>query len=200
MTVLTLIRHGETDWNRDRRIQGSTDIPLNDTGRAQARAAAAALRDTLDLTQPVSVVASDLSRAAETAAIIAHELGLDAPALTPALRERSYGVAEGMDIAQFRAEYGETWARAVPGAETLPDLRARGLAALERAVADVRRQTAPAAASLIVVAHGGLIRELIAHASGGALPLAGERLQNGSAHTMLYERERLRLLSYAGVA
>ncbi|MGA1826732.1 histidine phosphatase family protein, partial [Microbacterium sp.] len=64
-------------------------------------------------------------------------------------------------------------------------------------VADARGATAPAAASVIVVTHGALIRELLRHATGGELPPVGTRLANGSAYTVLYERERLQLLSYA---
>ena len=67
-------------------------------------------------------------------------------------------------------------------------------------VRDARRETAPVAASVIVVTHGAMIRELIRHATAGELPPVGERLANGSAHTMLYERERLRLLSYGPAA
>lgn len=201
MTLLTLVRHGETDWNRERRIQGSTDIPLNDTGRAQARAAASMLHDQLGLSSaPVApiVVASDLSRAAETAQIIAVELGLSAPREYPGLRERAYGDAEGVDAADFIRRWGDWHSAEVPGAEPWPHLRERGLRALASVVRDARSATAPAAASVIVVTHGALIREMIRHATGGELPPAGERLANGSAHTMLFERERLQLLSYAG--
>ncbi len=66
MTTLTLVRHGETDWNRDRRIQGTTDIPLNDSGRAQARTAAERLRVQLPVDAPIVVACSHLSRAHET--------------------------------------------------------------------------------------------------------------------------------------
>jgi len=201
VTLLTLVRHGETDWNRDRRIQGSTDIPLNDTGRAQARAAASTLRDQLGLSSaPVApiVVASDLSRATETARIIAVELGLPAPRLYPDLRERAYGDAEGVDAADFIRRWGDWHSAEVPGAEPWPHLRERGLRALAAVVRDARTATAPAAASVIVVTHGALIREMIRHATGGELPPTGVRLPNGSAYTMLYERERLQLLSYAG--
>ena len=194
MTSLTLIRHGETDWNLTRRIQGSTDIPLNDTGRRQAREAAEAFRAALDVTAPLVVVSSDLSRASETAEIIAAELGVRVSRLYPDLRERAYGEAEGLDADQFMDRWGG-WDAEIPGAEEWPLVRARGLRGLRHAVRDARRATAPAAASVIVVTHGAMIRELIRHATGGELPLRGERLANGSAHTMLFERERLRLLS-----
>ena len=201
MTLLTLVRHGETDWNRDRRIQGSTDIPLNDAGRAQARDAAATLREQLDLSSalvaPV-IVSSDLSRARETAQIIAAELELPAPRTYTDLRERAYGDAEGVDAAEFISRWGDWHTAEVPGAEPWPHLRERGLRALASVVRDARRATAPAAASVILVTHGALIRELIRHATGGELPPTGERLANGSAYSMLYERERLRLVSYAG--
>ena len=199
MTALTLIRHGETDWNRDRRIQGATDIPLNDNGRAQARATAAVLAERLDRSVPVTIVSSDLARAHETAQIIAHELGLAAPRTYRGLRERSYGEAEGVGIDEFRTRWGDWYNAEVPGAEPWPDLRARGIAALGRAVRDHRRATAPAAASLIVVSHGALIREVIRHATAGELPPAGERLLNGSAHDFVYERDHLRLIAYAGL-
>ena len=200
MTQLTLIRHGETDWNRTQRIQGSTDIPLNDTGRAQARDAGIALRDRLDVDAPLVIVSSDLSRARETAEIIATELGLEVAGLYPDLRERGYGEAEGIAADEFLARWGDWHSAEVPGAEPWPDLRVRGLRALRQVVRDVRRSTAPAAASVIVVTHGAMIRELIRHASGGELPPVGERLANGSAHELLYERERLRMISAAPVA
>ena len=201
MTLLTLVRHGETDWNRDRRIQGSTDIPLNDTGRAQARDAADTLRAQLDLSSaatPPIVVSSDLSRARETARIIAAEVGLPSPREYPELRERAYGDAEGLDADDFIERWGDWHTAEVPGAEPWPHLRARGLRALAAVVRDARVTTAPAAASVIVVTHGAMIRELIRHATAGELPPTGERLANGSAYSMLYERERLQLLSYAG--
>lgn len=196
MTALTLIRHGETDWNRAGRIQGSTDIPLNDTGREQALAAARAWREAHDT--PFTVVASDLSRARETAEIIAAELGAEAPRLYAGLRERSYGEAEGIDAQEFAHRWGDWHSAEVPGAEPWPVVRARGLAALTDVVSDYRRVTAPAVGTVIVVTHGALIRELIRHASGGELPPAGSRLPNGSAHDVLFERDRLSLLSYAG--
>jgi probable phosphoglycerate mutase len=197
VTTLILVRHGETDWNRDRRIQGATDVPLNDTGRQQAREAASALETTLGGRMPVAVVASDLARARETGEIIAAELGLPAPRLYPQLRERGYGVAEGLSVDEYFARWGDWHGTDVPEAETRADLRTRALAGLTRVARDVRRDTAPAEASVVVVTHGALIREVIRHASGGELPLDGEKLPNASAHIVLMERDRLRLLSYA---
>lgn len=198
MTRLILVRHGETDWNRARRIQGSTDIPLNDTGRAQALDTAARLRADVD---PASVrlASSDLSRARETAEIIGAELGIGAPRTYADLRERGYGDAEGETDVVFAERWGP-WATAqVPNAESRADVRARALRGLARVVADTRSGSAPAEATVIVVAHGALIREVIAHASGETFPIAGERLANGSTHHLLWERDRVRLLSYAAI-
>jgi broad specificity phosphatase PhoE len=198
VTRLILIRHGETAWNHAQRIQGSTDIPLNDTGRAQAAATAEALRDEIDPAM-TRLVSSDLSRARETAEIIGTGLALGAPRLYPALRERSYGDAEGLTAAEFHERWGEWFDADVPNAETRAQLRARALAGLQRVVADARRDGTVSQNSVVVVAHGALIREVIGHASGDEFPIPGERLANGSAHIILWERERLRLLSYAAV-
>ncbi|MGV9192941.1 histidine phosphatase family protein [Microbacterium sp. MC2] len=199
MTTLTLVRHGETDWNLNRLIQGSTDIPLNDTGRAQARAAALRLKEQLADAGPVVVASSDLSRAHETARIIAAEFGVAEPQKYPALRERGYGQAEGMDVHRFRTQFGDWHTAQVPEAEAWADVRSRAIAGVREVIRDARRATAPRAPALIVVSHGALIRELIRHATAGAYPGEGERLANGSAHTFLVERDRLRLLSYAGI-
>ncbi|BAT58824.1 alpha-ribazole phosphatase [Variibacter gotjawalensis] len=95
------IRHGETDWNKAGRIQGSTDIPLNATGRAQARAAAAALRSaTFD-----RVIASPLSRALETAQLVNEPHGR--PLHTDKnLQERGFGSFEGFGIAELKQRHG----------------------------------------------------------------------------------------------
>ena len=95
MTLIYLVRHGETDWNLARRIQGSTDIPLNDTGRLQAERTGRLLaRRSWD-----GIASSPLSRAFETGTIIADAVGIDPSRidLLDSLAERRYGEAEGLD-------------------------------------------------------------------------------------------------------
>ncbi|MEN2741079.1 histidine phosphatase family protein [Microbacterium sp. X-17] len=196
MTSLTLIRHGETDWNRDGRIQGASDIPLNDTGRAQARTAGETLARLLPRDRSVVIVASDLSRARETAEIIADTLGLDEPRLYPELRERAYGQGEGLNAEQLEERWGDRHASAVPGAEHVDVVRERALAGVRRAVADARAQAAPGPVEVVGVSHGALIRALVRHATGGDRPGSGERLANGSGYTFLVERDRLSLVGF----
>lgn len=200
MTTLTLVRHGETDWNRNRLIQGATDIPLNDTGRAQARAAAQELRAQLPSDAPIVLASSLLQRARETAGIMAAELGLAAPRAYADLRERGYGVAEGVSTSDFYSRWGDWHTAEIPDAEPWADLRVRAVAAIQTVVQDARRTTSPIAPSVVVVTHGALIREVIRHATSGEFPSHTERLPNGSMHTLLVERDRLRLLDYASVA
>lgn len=202
MTALTLIRHGETDWNRAGRIQGSTDIPLNETGRKQAQDAAAALRDDLEASARLVLASSDLSRAHETAAIIAAALGAPDPALYPQLRERAYGEAEGLHVDEFRSRWGDWHTAQIPGAETRAQLRERALAGLRQARHDAA-EAMSGGGLLVVVAHGALIREVIGHASDDLLPEPGTRLLNGSAHRFRFTAatgtaaERLHLLTSA---
>lgn len=189
MTLITLVRHGQTDWNRARRIQGSTDIPLNDTGRADARTAARLLEGI----RHHAIYASPLVRARETAEIIAAELGLGDPALVPDMREREFGEGEGMLVSEYIEKYGD-WLSEVPGAETLDGVAERALVALDAVARDARRRSAPVAESVIVVTHGGVIRSLINHVSGGTLPRVGEVLANGSVHRFEASPGSLRLL------
>ena len=189
MTLLTLIRHGQTDWNLARRIQGSTDIPLNDTGREDARSAAALLADGTHHT----IYASPLVRAKETAEIIADSLGLDAPELAHDMREREFGDGEGMLVEEYLGAY-ESWHGLPRGAESLEQVRDRAISALDTIAAHARRRSAPLAESVIVVTHGGVIRALLHHASSGTLPREGDVLRNGSAHRFEAAPGILRLL------
>jgi probable phosphoglycerate mutase len=97
MASFYVLRHGQTDWNAQARLQGSTDIPLNDTGREQARIAAEFLADE-GITR---IIASPLSRALETAQIVGQRIGI-APELDPRLTERNFGLFEGMTIDEVR--------------------------------------------------------------------------------------------------
>jgi broad specificity phosphatase PhoE len=98
---LLMFRHGETDWNRARRWQGSNDIPLNDTGREQALALAAVLQSF----RPELILSSDLSRAHETAQLASGDLTV--PIVTSAaLRECHFGVAEGLTREEITERYG----------------------------------------------------------------------------------------------
>ena len=194
MTHLTLVRHGQTDWNLARRIQGSTDIPLNETGRADAVRAA----EKLALTTHHAVYTSPLLRARETAEIIADRLGLEVAGIVPDIREREFGDGEGMLVEEYIQAYGD-WHAEVPGAESLREVGERSITALHEIAREARRRSTPRAESVIVVAHGGVIRAVIDHVSGGTLPREGEVLQNGSAHRFVAAPGYLRLLEESPV-
>lgn len=166
--VLYIARHGETDWNVAGRWQGHTDVPLNENGRTQARAIAVALRGQTF----AGVVASDLSRAHETARIVAVELGLTVSYTDPDLRERHFGPFEGLtrdECASYHPEEWRAWVlEKVPpgGGESQEELSLRMHAAVGRAAIHVATAEVPA----LVVTHGGSMRALLAAALGEVPP------------------------------
>ncbi|MDX2025152.1 histidine phosphatase family protein [Microcella sp.] len=181
MTVFALVRHGETDWNRERRIQGSTDIPLNDTGREQARATGTLLASR----HWTALVASPLSRAAETASIIGAEVGLGEPELEPRLAERDYGDAEGLTGPEIDLRYPD--GADVPGREPREAVADRAVAALHDLAA---RHPGEA---VIVVAHGGVIRSVLETVAPGK---HREPITNGSVHSFRHADGALELVAF----
>jgi uncharacterized phosphatase len=170
ITTFALVRHGQTDWNAQRRLQGSTDIPLNDVGRRQARDAVAVLSGyTWD-----AVISSPLSRAAETADLIAAGLGLSVARHMPELTERDFGPAEGLQAGP------ELEALRIPngfhGAESEDEAAHRGLTALE-ALADEYRGR-----RVLVVAHGTLLRVSLSRAIGRTLQSIDNAVLNLAHH------------------
>ncbi|MFF2482180.1 histidine phosphatase family protein [Paenibacillus sp. NPDC058071] len=146
------VRHGKTDWNEAGRAQGQTDIPLNETGRNQAIALADRLSDDPPIWE--AVVSSDLSRAHETAKVIADKLGI--PLLEPdiRLRERYFGEIEGLTPQERVERYGENWRERDLGQESDRDLRDRGI----KFLSDLQ-QNAPNG-NILIVSHGGFLAQL----------------------------------------
>ena len=181
MTLLYLVRHGETDWNAQRRIQGSTDIPLNDMGRSQA----ATTGELLARREWDGIFASPLSRAYETASIIAKEVGLPEPVAVAELVERRYGEAEGLDWQEVDARFpGET---DVPGRETRDEVAARVIPTLIRIAEEHPGK------SLIVVSHGGVIRSVLGHIDPDH---EHGPISNGSIHSVEHSDGTLELIAF----
>jgi broad specificity phosphatase PhoE len=150
MTTILLARHGETDWNRERRVQGHTDRPLNDEGRRQALALADELAG-----EPVDAVySSDLVRAHETARVVAERLGLDVTVL-PDLRERDFGTWEGLTDEEILERFPQARNGPWGDAESREEMLERIRAALGR-IAD-----AHAEGRVLVITHGGPVRALL---------------------------------------
>jgi probable phosphoglycerate mutase len=154
MTRLVLVRHGETAWNRETRIQGHTDIPLSDHGRWQAQQVGKALRDE----GLHAVYSSDLQRAADTARAVADASGLPL-VLDEALRERHFGAFEGLthdEIMSRHPEEGRRWRGRDPsygpqGGETLTVFYDRVIGAAVKLASKHPGQT------IALVAHGGVL-------------------------------------------
>jgi probable phosphoglycerate mutase len=152
-TTILLARHGETDWNAARRVQGHTDVPLNERGREQARALAEELAD-----EPLEAVyASDLLRAHETARIVAERKGLHVTVL-PELRERNFGTWEGLTDVEVFERFPQARTGTWGDAETREELSHRILAALRR-IAERHPD-----GRVLVVAHGGPLRAALSAA------------------------------------
>lgn len=153
MTTFYLIRHGQTEWNRERRIQGHLDVKLSDLGREQARRTGQALRgEGIEF-----LYASDLSRALETATIIAEQLGIPVTGTLCDLREINFGRWEGMSIEEIATAEPEAYARwredtvnqPVPGGESFRMMAERVL----RCMADLGEKHPRN--KVAVVTHGG---------------------------------------------
>jgi len=166
MALITLIRHGESVWNGERRIQGNQDPPLSPRGRRQAALLAARLGVHL-AQRPAALYASPLRRAAETAEIVAAAFSV--PVLPePGLREIGLGAWEGRTVPEIRAGSPgayEAWlqdpqAHPAPGGERLEAFAARVTAAFERL------RGAHPGADLVLVSHGGPIKVLLCHTLG----------------------------------
>jgi 2,3-bisphosphoglycerate-dependent phosphoglycerate mutase len=161
VTDFLLVRHGETDWNRERRFQGHADEPLNETGRAQARELADELAgETVD-----AIYSSDLRRAHETAEIIAERLGVPVVA-DRALREVDVGEWQGLTWPEIEERFPEgvrSWhedGHGWTGGETYDQLGERVVAALRRLAEEHPGER------LVVVGHGGTVRSVRAFVEG----------------------------------
>ncbi len=170
-TVVGLLRHGQTNWNIDFRLQGVTDIPLNVTGIEQARIAGEVLAKSAEEGQVWDLIlSSPLSRARDTAVMVGEAVGIPGVSIEELLLERSFGEAEGLSHEEWKAKYNDT--NHVPGGETLEQLEARAWVLLQRLL-DHHEGT-----RVLTVSHGALIRTLLRLVSGGEYPREGERLGN----------------------
>lgn len=196
-TRLLVIRHGETAWNHDHRIQGALDIGLNEAGRAQALLLAQALvEEPLD-----AVYASDLVRARDTAAAVAEVRGLPLR-LDAGLRERRFGIFEGRSFTELEQLYpADTlrWRRRDPdfgpeGGERLVDFYERCVGALARIAAAHR------GGSIAVVSHGGVLDCLYRAAT--RLDLQAPRtwtVANTSVNRLLWTEDGFGLVGWGDV-
>ncbi|MGG2482737.1 histidine phosphatase family protein [Brevibacillus borstelensis] len=177
-TVIYLVRHGETDWNLARRIQGHSDIALNESGRSQAQKVGVRFRgETIH-----AVYASDLARARETAQCIAENVGCTVSTLTT-LRERCYGEWEGLTYEEIKVRFANMDETAC-GIETFEDMQQRAAAALTE-LADRH-----AGKAIVVVSHGGLINSFLHGVTGGQQGTGITRIDNTGISVFHYVDRR----------
>jgi probable phosphoglycerate mutase len=176
--TFAFIRHGQTDWNRDNRMQGSTDIPLNDLGRQQAADAV----EVLSGTSWDAIVSSPLSRARETAEIIAAGLGIELGPSYDELKERHYGDAEGATAAIIAERWPDNQ---YPGLESLDSVVSRATIALDKIAEEYGD------ANVVIVCHGTLIRYTL----GSLASRSFDAIRNGSVATFERTEERWNVLT-----
>ena len=195
-TRIIAIRHGETSWNADARIQGQRDVGLNDTGRWQARRVGAALADE----NITAVYSSDLGRAHQTAQEISEATGV--PVVPDErLRERRFGVFEGKTFDEIHSHFPEqaqNWRQRIPewqppeGGESLLELRERVQRTMEELAARHPGE------QIVVVAHGGVLDTLYRIATGQEVNSPRTwNLPNGAINRLLWTPEGFTLIGWS---
>jgi uncharacterized phosphatase len=164
-TVICIVRHGETDWNAQGRLQGREDIELNEAGRQQARKIARYLSsEHWDV-----IVSSPLKRAYETARIVAPILLISEIKVEGQITERDYGEASGLWPEERRSRFPD----AIPGQEDFELLRQRAMKGLEKIVKEHTGKR------IVVISHGALTNSILYTLSGGEFGSFKTRLKNG---------------------
>jgi probable phosphoglycerate mutase len=197
MTELILLRHGETDWNRELRFQGHVDVGLNAIGLEQARRLARRLAGET----AHGLYASDLLRARQTAQPVSQELALAAVS-DPALREQGFGCVDGLSVDEIKALHPEAWEGwlrfeedyCMPEGETTRQFHARVMDAIHRLRAEHAGQT------LVVVTHGGVLDMI--YRSARSLGLSGPRqseIPNAGLNRVRLREGGIDILAWADV-
>ena len=205
MIGLIAVRHGETDWNLIRRLQGHTDIALNRTGIEQAaRLAEVLAKESINGKSIAAIHSSDLGRALATAEPVAAALGLTVRR-DPLLRERNYGLLEGKTFAEILQQYPEEAEllrlrdarHRMPDGESQTEFFERVVGAV-RAIAAEEERHGEDARNVLIVTHGGVLDML--YRAAGDLPLSGERkwpIPNALINRLAVEDGRFIVKSWA---
>ena len=197
-TRLCIVRHGETAWNAEHRVQGQLDIPLNNIGLRQAQAVGRALKDE----RFDAIYSSDLVRARQTADPIANILSMKI-LLEKDLRERHYGIFERLTYAEVKVRYPEDYARfeardpeyAFRTGESLRNFSARSISIITRIAGSHPDR------SVLVFTHGGVLDKLYRSITG--LPLSAPRdfgIPNAGLNRIELAADRWQIRSWADVA
>ena len=196
MTELILLRHGETDWNRELRFQGQVDVPLNAVGHTQAQRLAQRLA-----AEPVHhLVSSDLLRTRQTAQPILNLAPSPVLVTDAMLRDQNFGRIDGMRVEDIKTQHADVWAGwtqfqsdyAVPDGESTRQFHTRVMAAIHRLAAAHAGQT------LVVVTHGGVLDMLYRTVHG--LGLNGPRqstIPNAGYNRVRFDVNRFDILHWA---
>jgi uncharacterized phosphatase len=182
ITSICFIRHGQTDWNKQGRLQGKTDIPLNDTGRKQAEACG----KFLNATDYDVLICSPLQRAKETAQIINQHLNL--PLIKMAdFKERSFGDAEGMTTEERQKAYPSG---SFPNQEKREEFNQRVMAGLEKINKKFPNKR------ILLVAHGAVINAILAEISNGEIGSGKTTLMNGCISNIRFKEKTWEIQNY----
>ncbi len=197
-TRICMIRHGETAWNAEGRVQGQLDIPLNDVGRAQARATAEALAGH-DFT---AIYCSDLSRVRQTAEPTARKLALPV-SYDAALRERHYGMFERLTYVEVKEKFPVEYARFrdkdpdfdFQGGESLRGFNERSLTAVGQVIEKHRGE------QVLVFTHGGVLEMVYRHARAVGLSSTRDfEIPNAGINWLEILEQQWKVMQWAHVA